>query len=108
MASKTELSGQSMAQVVVRSLVNQGVRHIFGIPGGKIMPFFDVLRTEGPELIVCRHEQNAAFMAAATGGVAVATPRGGGWVSSAGLWRQPRPKGIQWWPSVVRCRYRTL
>ena len=31
------------------------------------MPFFDVLRTEGPELIVCRHEQNAAFMAAATG-----------------------------------------
>ena len=32
-----------------------------------MMPTFDVLRNEGPELIVCRHEQNAAFMAAAIG-----------------------------------------
>jgi acetolactate synthase-1/2/3 large subunit len=31
------------------------------------MPTFDVLRDEGPQLIVCRHEQNAAFMAAAVG-----------------------------------------
>ncbi len=67
MISQTRSAGQSMAQVVVRSLVNQGVRHIFGIPGGKIMPLFDVLRTEGPELVLCRHEQNAAFMAAAIG-----------------------------------------
>ena len=29
------------------------------------MPTFDVLRDEGPRLIVCRYEQNAAFMAAA-------------------------------------------
>jgi hypothetical protein len=27
------------------------------------MPTFDVLRDEGPQLILCRHEQNAAFMA---------------------------------------------
>ena len=31
------------------------------------MPTFDVLRDEGPQLILCRHEQNAAFMAAAMG-----------------------------------------
>lgn len=31
------------------------------------MPTFDVLHDEGPRLIVCRHEQNAAFMAAAIG-----------------------------------------
>ena len=31
------------------------------------MPAFDVLRNEAPRLIVCRHEQNAAFMAAAIG-----------------------------------------
>jgi acetolactate synthase I/II/III large subunit len=52
---------------LIRSLVQQNVKHIFGIPGGKIMPTFDVLRDEGPQLIVCRHEQNAAFMAAAIG-----------------------------------------
>jgi glyoxylate carboligase len=31
------------------------------------LPAFDVLHDEGPDLIVCRHEQNAAFMAAAVG-----------------------------------------
>ena len=58
---------QTAAQLLIRSLVQQNVKHIFGIPGGKIMPTFDVLRDEGPRLIVCRHEQNAAFMAAAVG-----------------------------------------
>lgn len=58
---------QTAAQLLIRSLVQQNVKHIFGIPGGKIMPTFDVLNDEGPQLIVCRHEQNAAFMAAAVG-----------------------------------------
>jgi len=58
---------QTAAQLLIRSLVQQDVKYIFGIPGGKIMPTFDVLRDEGPQLIVCRHEQNAAFMAAAIG-----------------------------------------
>ena len=60
-------STQTAAQLLVRGLKQQNVKHIFGIPGGKIMPTFDVLNEEGPELIVCRHEQNAAFMAAAVG-----------------------------------------
>jgi acetolactate synthase I/II/III large subunit len=60
-------SQQTAGRLLVRSLVQQGVKHIFGIPGGKILPTFDVLRDEGPQLIVCRHEQNAAFMAAAVG-----------------------------------------
>jgi acetolactate synthase-1/2/3 large subunit len=57
------------SQILVRSLVTQGVTHIFGIPGGKIMPVFDALNDSprGLELVVCRHEQNAAFMAAAVG-----------------------------------------
>ena len=58
---------QTAAQLLIRSLVQQNVKHIFGIPGGKIMPTFDVLRDEGPRLTVCLHEQNAAFMAAAVG-----------------------------------------
>ncbi|AKG33371.1 acetolactate synthase AlsS [Paenibacillus durus] len=55
------------ANLVVDSLISQGVPYIFGIPGAKIDSVFDVLRERGPELIVCRHEQNAAFMAAAVG-----------------------------------------
>lgn len=60
----TRLTG---AELVVRNLEKQGVKYIFGIPGAKIDRVFDVLRDHGPELIVCRHEQNAAFMAAAVG-----------------------------------------
>ena len=58
---------QTGGKLLVRSLVQQDVKYIFGIPGGKIMPTFDVLRDEGPQLIVCRHEQNAAFIAAGIG-----------------------------------------
>jgi hypothetical protein len=38
---------QTAGQLLVRSLVNQDVKFIFGIPGGKIMPTFDVLNDEG-------------------------------------------------------------
>lgn len=55
------------ADVVVDSLISQGVSYVFGIPGAKIDSVFDVLQDRGPKLIVCRHEQNAAFMAAAVG-----------------------------------------
>ncbi|MBO1581542.1 acetolactate synthase AlsS [Bacillus sp. XF8] len=55
------------ADLVVDCLIQQGVTHVFGIPGAKIDSVFDVLQERGPELIVCRHEQNAAFMAAAVG-----------------------------------------
>src|SRR5580658_10239277 len=65
--AKAREKQQTAAQLLIRSLVQQNVKYIFGIPGGKIMPTFDVLRDEGPQLIVCRHEQNAAFMAAAIG-----------------------------------------
>ncbi len=55
------------ADMVVDTLIAQGVEYVFGIPGAKIDPVFDVLQERGPQLIVCRHEQNAAFMAAAVG-----------------------------------------
>jgi acetolactate synthase-1/2/3 large subunit len=55
------------AELVVDCLIKQGVKYIFGIPGAKIDAVYDVLKDRGPELIVCRHEQNAAFMAAAIG-----------------------------------------
>lgn len=55
------------AQRVVDTLTAFGIRYIFGVPGAKVDAVYDALLDGGPELIVCRHEQNAAFMAAAVG-----------------------------------------
>jgi len=55
------------AQKIVDVLSAQGVEYIFGVPGAKIDPVYDALVDGGPELVVCRHEQNAAFMAGAIG-----------------------------------------
>jgi acetolactate synthase I/II/III large subunit len=55
------------AQRVVECLTAHGVDYIFGVPGAKIDAVFDVLADGGPQLVVCRHEQNAAFMAGAIG-----------------------------------------
>jgi len=55
------------AQKVVEVLSAQGVEYIFGVPGAKIDAVYDALVDGGPQLVVCRHEQNAAFMAGAIG-----------------------------------------
>lgn len=55
------------AAVLVECLVQQGVKYIFGIPGAKIDAVFNALVDSPIKIIVCRHEQNAAFMAAAYG-----------------------------------------
>ncbi|OBH07062.1 MULTISPECIES: acetolactate synthase AlsS [unclassified Mycobacterium] len=55
------------AQKIVDVLSAQGVEYIFGVPGAKIDAVYDALVDGGPTLVVCRHEQNAAFMAAAVG-----------------------------------------
>jgi acetolactate synthase-1/2/3 large subunit len=55
------------AQKIVDVLSAQGVEYIFGVPGAKIDAVYDALVDGGPRLVVCRHEQNAAFMAGAIG-----------------------------------------
>lgn len=52
------------AQVVVEALKREGVKHIFGYPGGACMPIFDAL-LDAPELnlVLVRHEQGATHMA---------------------------------------------
>ncbi len=70
---------RSAARVVAEVLALHEVPFVFGIPGAKIDAVFDALLDAGPPTIVCRHEQNAAFMAAAVGritgrpGVCIAT-----------------------------------
>ncbi|HFM8383280.1 TPA: acetolactate synthase AlsS [Enterococcus faecium] len=75
MAEKMKQGSKS----VVERLINHHVDYVFGIPGAKIDGVFNELEDQGPELIVTRHEQNAAFMAQAIGritgepGVVIAT-----------------------------------
>ncbi|MGY3586659.1 acetolactate synthase-1/2/3 large subunit [Bradyrhizobium sp. USDA 4341] len=72
-------SRQTGAELVVRTLEAQGVTHVFGIPGAKIDAVFDALVDSKIKTVVCRHEQNAAFIAGGIGrmtgkaGVAIAT-----------------------------------
>lgn len=66
-SNPTNTTKKTAADLVVDCLEKQEVPYVFGIPGAKIDAVFDVLKERGPELIVCRHEQNAAFMAAAIG-----------------------------------------
>src|ERR1700758_4428943 len=67
------------ADVVVKSLEQRGVKWAFGIPGAKIDKVFDTLVDSSIQTVVCRHEQNAAFIAGGIGrmtgkaGVAIAT-----------------------------------
>lgn len=54
----------SGAEMVIRSLINQGIQHIFGYPGGAVLDIYDALKTIGGiEHILVRHEQAAAHMA---------------------------------------------
>ncbi|EME89207.1 uncharacterized protein MYCFIDRAFT_28809 [Pseudocercospora fijiensis CIRAD86] len=83
---------QQVAQIIVESIHNAGVKTVFGIPGAKVDAIFDTL-SDHPEirLVVCRHEQNAAFMAAAMGritgrpGVCIATSGPGAGNLTTGL-----------------------
>jgi len=58
---------QTGADLLVKSLEAQGVEYIFGIPGAKIDKVFDTLVDSKIKTVVCRHEQNAAFMASGIG-----------------------------------------
>src|SRR6201998_881154 len=61
LAGAIELSG---AQMVIRALKDQGVKHIFGYPGGAVLPIYDALfAAEGITHVLCRHEQGATHAA---------------------------------------------
>ena len=44
-------------------LQQHGVQHVFGYPGGAIMPIYDALYDSDVQHFLCRHEQGAAFSA---------------------------------------------
>ncbi|KAF0860951.1 acetolactate synthase [Mixta calida B021323] len=50
--------------MVVRSLIDQGVKHVFGYPGGAVLDIYDALQTVGGvDHVLVRHEQGAVHMA---------------------------------------------
>ena len=59
----------SGARLIVEALEREGVRHIFGYPGGAIMPVYDALTGSSLKHILVRHEQAAALAADAYGRV---------------------------------------
>ena len=55
------------SDLLIQALENEGVERIFGIPGEENLDIVESLRTSKIELILTRHEQAAAFMAATYG-----------------------------------------
>lgn len=54
------------ADLIVEYLKILKVDYVFGVPGGAIEPFYNALAkvgSEGPKVVVARHEAGAAFMA---------------------------------------------
>ena len=55
------------AELLVSALENEGVEQIFGIPGEENLDVVEALRHSSIKLVLTRHEQAAAFMAATHG-----------------------------------------
>src|SRR5580698_11554866 len=55
------------SDLLVAALENEGVERIFGVPGEENLDVVESLRRSRINLIVTRHEQAAAFMAATHG-----------------------------------------
>jgi acetolactate synthase I/II/III large subunit len=76
---KNQSDQQTGADIVVKKLEQHEVKWVFGVPGAKIDKVFNTLVDSSIQIVVCRHEQNAAFIAGGIGrmtgkaGVAIAT-----------------------------------
>jgi acetolactate synthase I/II/III large subunit len=77
MATAEKMTG---AEMVLRALADHGVKHVFGYPGGAVLPIYDeFFQQDKVKHILVRHEQGATHMAEgyarSTGkcGVALAT-----------------------------------
>jgi len=55
------------SDLLVRALENEGVERIFGLPGEENLDVVESLRCSRIQLVLTRHEQSAAFMAATYG-----------------------------------------
>jgi len=66
MSDESHDQGEQMtgAEMIVRALVDHGVKHIFGYPGGAVLPIYDeIFQQNDIEHILVRHEQGAGHAA---------------------------------------------
>ena len=57
----TEMTG---AEMVIEALADQGVQHVFGYPGGAVLPIYDaIFQQQRVQHILVRHEQGAVHAA---------------------------------------------
>ena len=63
-ATEPEAEMMTGAAIVVRALADQGVEHMFGYPGGAVLPIYDeMFQQEKVQHILVRHEQGAVHAA---------------------------------------------
>jgi acetolactate synthase I/II/III large subunit len=78
---RDEIMKKTGAQILWECLEREGVKHVFGYPGGAILPAYDALKHSSIHHVLVRHEQGATHMAdgyaRATGGVGVAVATSG-------------------------------
>lgn len=64
MSQFVQLENISVAELLIKYLELEGITQVFGIPGGYISPFLEILKDHPSiQLIIPRHEEGAAFMA---------------------------------------------
>src|SRR5580700_3480800 len=78
LTAPTRLTG---SEILWATLVGEGVKEVFGYPGGAILPAYDALRKFPIKHVLVRHEQGAAHMA---DGYARASGRVGVCVATSG------------------------
>ncbi|WP_249693933.1 acetolactate synthase 3 large subunit [Stappia sp. WLB 29] len=58
---KREMTG---AEMVLQALKDQGVKHVFGYPGGAVLPIYDeIIQQDDIQHVLVRHEQGAGHAA---------------------------------------------
>jgi acetolactate synthase-1/2/3 large subunit len=62
-ASKEKTTIKAGADIIVETLIKEGVETMFGYPGGVVLPLFDRLYDAPINFILSRHEQGACHMA---------------------------------------------
>ena len=62
--NQTETNQMTGAEIVLQALRDNGVEHIFGYPGGAVLPIYDeIFQQDDIQHILVRHEQGAGHMA---------------------------------------------
>ena len=63
LAQSVHAARRTTAELIVECLENEGVTHVFGIPGEENIRLVEALSRSSIEYVLTRHEQGASFMA---------------------------------------------